>query len=775
MNLTLQVKSLQASLGSAYKIERELGGGGMSRVFLAEEVRFRRRVVIKVLPADLSGAISRERFEREIQLVARLQHPHILTLLAAGEADGLVYYTTPFVQGESLRERIAREGRLPFESAFRIASEIADALACAHSQGVVHRDIKPENVLLSSGHAVVADFGIAKAISVSTTTSAAPCADAGLTQAGTSLGTPAYMSPEQAVGEENLDGRTDIYSLGCVLYEMLAGQQPFIGPNVGAVIAKRFTGTAASLRSIDSAIPIEAERIVTRAMEREPSDRFATAGEMVQALAEASVSRPGRNSSAEDKPSVAVLPFTNLSSSVDDEYFSDGMTDEIINALARVRGIRVAARTSAFAFKGQRVDLRTIAQQLSVQSILEGSVRRAGNRVRISVQLVSAGDGLHLWSERYDRELADVFALQDEIAQAISRALESELAGRSRPLTSQEITPSPAPSPTRAPVNPAAYDLYLRGRFLFEQHSPLEAITCCERAVAIDPAFALAHTVYAWSNILAANLSMLPALAAYPRARAASRRALAIEPDLPGALLADGFIAWWFDWDMVHAQTLVTRLLTLAPELPNAHELRAWILLSAERFDEAVDAIEHAYALDPLSDFMLHNLGLILRLASRPARVIELFRAALIRSRGSGSLHMQLGTALLDAGQLPEARTTLERASELTESSQLTASLVCVLAALGETEDARHRLRDLEEDVHAGRGSAIEVACGYTALGDDDRAYDWLERAFEARSLWMTFLHLEPRLRRLRATPRFEDLVNRVGVAPNREVTGDSG
>jgi serine/threonine-protein kinase len=409
-----------------------------------------------------------------------------------------------------------------------------------------------------------------------------------------------------------------------------------------------------------------------------------------------------------------------------------------------------------------------------VQSILEGSVRRAGNRVRISVQLVSAANGLHLWSERYDRELADVFAMQDEIAQAIARALETELGARSESSPSGDITARDRPSPARAPVNPAAYDLYLRGRFLFEQHSPLDAVVCCERAVAIDPDFALAHTMYAWSNILAANLNMLPPLTAYPRARAASRRALAIEPDLPGALLADGFIAWWFDWDAAHAQTLVTRLLTLAPELPNAHELHAWTLLSAERFDEAVEAIEHAYAIDPLSDFMLYNLGLLLHVAGRPKRVIELHRRGLVRSPGDGMLHLQLGTALLDVGELLEARATLERGRELAKNTQLGASLVCVLAALGETAVARDRLRELEEETEAGRGSAIEVACGYTALGEDERAYDWLERAFQARSLWMTFLHLEPRLRRLRGTSRFEELVKRVGVAPSRDATADS-
>ncbi len=760
----------QRTLRNTYTIERELGGGGMSRVFLAEERRFGRKVVIKVLPPDVAGAISAERFEREIQLVARLQHPHILPLLTAGEADGSLYYTMPFVQGESLRERIVREGRLPLEDALRIASEVADALACAHHDGIVHRDIKPENVLLSAGHAVVADFGIAKAISMSKTKVGAPSGDPGLTQLGTSLGTPAYMSPEQAAGEQDLDGRTDIYSLGCVLYEMLAGRQPFIGPSAAAVIAKRFTETPAQLRTIDSAIPVEAERIVVRAMGREPSDRFATAEEMVHALAAASASRSGPHRTGDDKPSVAVLPFANLSSNADDEYFSDGMTDEVINALAHLPGIRVAARTSAFVFKGQRVDLRNIAQQLCVQTILEGSVRRAGNRVRISVQLVGAADGLHLWSERYDRELADVFALQDEIAQAISHALEEQLGGGVGATRSRETPPERPDRTPRAPVNPAAYDIYLRGRFLFEQHAATEAIASFESAVALDPNFALAHAWCAFSNMLAANLNMLPALTAYPRGRAAADRALALEPDLPQALLARAFVAAWFDWDNARAETLVREVLAVAPGLTHAHDLLGWTLVSAERLEEGVESMERAYALDPLSDFMLYNVALTLILAGEPTRVIEVLRPALVRSPGDGRLLLLLGTALFVADRLPEARAVLERARELTPTNaQLRGTLVCVLAAMGDTEGARHRLVEVEEQAERGVGSPFEVACAFHWLGDDERAYAWLDRAFQARSLWMTFLHLEPRLRRMRGTQRFEELVKRVGIAPMHE------
>jgi serine/threonine-protein kinase len=739
----------------------------MSRVFLAEELRFGRKVVIKVLPPDVSGAISAERFEREIQLVARLQHPHILPLLTAGEADGSLYYTMPFVQGESLRERIVREGRLPLEDALRIASEVADALACAHRDGVVHRDVKPENVLLSAGHAMVADFGIAKAISVSKTKVGGRGGDPGLTQLGTSLGTPAYMSPEQAAGEPDLDGRTDIYSLGCVLYEMLAGCQPFKGPSAAAIIAKRFTETPALLRTIDTAIPVEAERLVARAMAREPSDRFATAEEVLQALAAASASRSGPHRTDEGKPSVAVLPFANLSSNAEDEYFSDGMTDEVINALAHLPGVRVAARTSAFVFKGQRVDLRNIAQQLRVQTILEGSVRRAGSRVRISVQLVSAADGLHLWSERYDRELADVFALQDEIAQAICGALEQRLGGGTAATSSRETPPVLPERTARTEVNPAAYDIYLRGRFLFEQHSATDAIACFERAVALDPNFALAHAWYAFANMLAANLNMLPALTAYSRGRAVADRALALEPDLPEALLARAIVAAWFDWDRARAETLVREVLARAPGLANAHEILGWTLLNAERFEEGVRSMERAYALDPLSDFMLYNFAASLLFAGQATRAIEVLRPAIARSSGNGGLHLLLGAALFVSDRLPEARTALERGRELTlAGAQFRATLVCVLAAMGDTEGARHLLGEVEEQAERGKGSAFEVACAYHWLGDDEVAYAWLERAFRERALWMTWLHLDPRLRRMRGTQRFEELVQRVGVAP---------
>ncbi len=763
---------LQSSLGGRYEIERELGRGGMSRVFVGEERRFGRKVVIKVLPPDVAGAISVERFEREIQLAARLQHPHIVPLLTAGDADGLLYYTMPFVQGETLRDRVTREGRLPIADAIRIGTEVASALACAHNGGVVHRDIKPENILLSSGHAMVADFGIAKAISASNTVAVGSGRNDSLTQLGTSLGTPAYVSPEQAAGEPELDGRTDIYSLGCVLYEMLSGRQPFTGPSAAAVIAKRFMETPALLRTIDGAIPVEVEQVVARAMAREPAGRFATADELLHAVTATTVSRSGPSVAVDDTPSVAVLPFTNLSASAEDEYFSDGMTDEVINALARVPGIRVAARTSAFVFKCQRVDLRDIAQQLRVRTILEGSVRRAGNRVRISVQLVDATDGLHLWSERYDRELADVFALQDEIAQAICRALEERLGGAGGRNGPREKPPAATDRVARAAVDPAAYDLFLRGRFLFEQHAAVDAIACFEGVVDMDPEFAPAHGWLACANVLAANVNLLPPLLAYPRGRAAADRALELEPNLPVALLARGAIAVWFDWDRLRGEGLLREVVRLAPGWANGHEILGWALISGDRLEEGVRSMERARALDPLSDFLLWNVGSALLLAGQTTRAIDVVRPALARASGNGPLHLVLGTALYLAGRLPEARAELERGRELTPAgAQLRGSLICVLAAMGEREAARDRLDEVREDAERGTGSAIEVACGYHGLGEDDLAYAWLERALELRTVWMTWLHIEPRFKGLRGTPRFEALLQRVSMEARTQRT----
>ncbi|MBI2537255.1 MAG: protein kinase, partial [Gemmatimonadetes bacterium] len=353
-------------------MEREVGRGGMATVYQAEDVRHRRSVALKVLLPELAVAIGPERFLREIGIAARLQHPHILPLYDSGEVEGCLYYVMPFVEGESLRDRLAKEGRLPLEEAVRIAREVADGLAYAHERGVVHRDIKPENILLSAGHVVIADFGIARAVDAAGGTA--------ITHTGMVMGTPAYMSPEQSFGECTVDQRSDIYSLACVLYEMLASEPPFAAPTAQAMIAQRVSSPAPHITAVMPAVPASLDDVLARALATDAADRYSAAAEFGDALVDAIGAgvRPGR--SAPGTPSVAVLPFTSMSADPENEYFSEGITEEIINVLARIGGLRVAARSSSFAFKDKGLDIPTLARKLGVATVLEGSVRRAGNR-----------------------------------------------------------------------------------------------------------------------------------------------------------------------------------------------------------------------------------------------------------------------------------------------------------------------------------------------------------------------------------------------------------
>jgi serine/threonine-protein kinase len=409
---------LQAVLADRYTIERELGRGGMAIVFLADDIKHHRQVAIKVLTPELGAALGRERFLREIATAAGLNHPHILPLHDSGEADGFLYYVIPYVEGQSLRERLDRERQLQVDDALQIAREVADALNYAHSRNVLHRDIKPENILLSAGHALVTDFGIARAINAS--------GSGQLTEVGTLVGTPAYMSPEQIDGSQYIDGRADIYSLGCVLFEMLVGEPPFKGSTLTAVIANRLGAPAPSPREVRESVPEAVDAAVRKAMATLPADRFSTAAQFAEELGSVRASEPAP-ATVPDR-SIAVLPFKNQSSDPEAEYFSDGIAEEIINALTQLPGLQVAARTSSFAFKGKDADIATVGAKLKVATVLDGSVRKAGNRVRITAQLVNVSDGYYLWSERYDSELDDVFAIQDHIARAIAQRFEVMLA-----------------------------------------------------------------------------------------------------------------------------------------------------------------------------------------------------------------------------------------------------------------------------------------------------------------------------------------------------------
>ena len=468
-------------LGSMYDLKRELGGGGMARVFVAEETALARSVVIKVLPPEMANAVSADRFRREIHLAASLHHPHIVPVHSAGPARGLLYYSMPLVEGESLRQRLSRDGALPSTEVLRLLHDVADALCYAHGHSVVHRDLKPENILLSGRHAMVTDFGVAKALSAAVGPESQQ--SGAFTSAGVALGTPAYMAPEQAAADPEADHRVDLYALGVVAYEALAGAHPFAGRTPQAMLAAHLTESPAPLNERRPDLPQPLAALVMRLLSKRPEDRPSSAQEALRELetltpTSGSVRRPAsaprrarrawlavggllavlvlgvavlvRERQTSSRPSgsttgvdtraadpaakitsVAVLPLANVGGDTAQEYFADGMTDELTGALGRVAGLRVASRTSAYAFKGKReTDAREIGRRLNVDAILEGTLRRAGDRLRVSAQLTSTRDGLALWSGRYERRMADVFAVQDDIARSITSALEQRLASR---------------------------------------------------------------------------------------------------------------------------------------------------------------------------------------------------------------------------------------------------------------------------------------------------------------------------------------------------------
>src|SRR5258706_7177156 len=477
---------LQAALPERYNIERELGHGGMANVYLAKDLKHPRSVALKVLKPELASSLGTDRFLREIEIAAGLTHPHILPLYDSGEAGGLLYYVMPEV-GESLRDRLIRVRQVPLEDALRITGEVAGALDYAHSRDVVHRDIKPENILFQAGHAVVSDFGIARAITVA--------AAGRMTGTGIAVGTPGYMSPEQAERIDELDGRSDLYSLGCVLYEMLAGDPPFTGWSAQAILARQLVDPVPRLRTVRDTVPEWLEQAVLRVLAKAPADRFATAAEFLAGL-----TKPLTITLAEAAPapehSIPVLPLVNLSADPENGYFCDGMTEEILNALSAVPSLRVAARTSSSAFMDVTDDVRTIGVRLGVRAVLEGSVRRADVKLRVTAQLINVADGFHLWSHTYEREMKDVFAVQDEIARAIVHALKGKLEGQSSVALVEPHTD-----------NVEAYALYLKARYFWKKKSASALKNCLEyfeQAVALDPGYSLSHAGLADSYIMLA-------------------------------------------------------------------------------------------------------------------------------------------------------------------------------------------------------------------------------------------------------------------------------
>ena len=755
---------LQAAVTERYAIKGELGRGGMATVYLARDLKHDRPVALKVLRPELAASLGKERFLREIRIAARLSHPHILPLYDSGEAEGFLYYVMPCVEGESLRDRLNREKQLPLEEALQIAREVADALSYAHGHDVVHRDVKPENILLEAGHAVVSDFGIARAVSAA--------AGENVTQTGIAVGTPAYMSPEQAAGDPVIDGRSDIYSLGCLLYEMLAGQPPFTGATPQAVLVRRFTDPVPELRTVRGSVPEVVDRVIGKALARVPADRFATAAQFAEALGTSAaaaalkasallVSKTGRRTTRPHrarKKSIAVLPFVNVSPDKENEYFSDGMTEELIGALSKVEGLHVAARTSAFAFKGKDQDVREIGEQLGVSSVLEGSVRRAGDKLRVTAQLVDTSDGYHLWSETYEREMKDVFAIQDEISRAIVKALQLKLAGGKH-----------APLIKRHTENLHAYHLYLQGRHFWNRRTEewlTKATKCLEQAVAVDPDYALAYAGLAdcYAVLAIAEYGALAPKQAMPKARAAAQKALEIDSILVEAHTSLAHVVAFFDWRWAEAEERFKRALTLDSQYAIAHHWYAILLAVMGRSEEAIAQQKRAQELEPLSLFINKNLGTILFYARQFDQAVQQYRETLELDPSFSQAHFFLGLAYEGLGRYDDAITEFETAmAAARENTVMLGALGRTYARAGERVRALEILDELNQQSLRHYVPAFNVAMLHLGLGDEDQVFEWLEKACEERSSWLTSLQVDPLFDSLRSDSRFTALVRKVG------------
>jgi serine/threonine-protein kinase len=747
--MTTMSARLNKALAGRYTIERELGEGGMAIVFLAHDIRHDRRVALKVLRQEVSAEVAAERFLREVKIAAGLTHSHILPVFDSGQADDLLFYVMPNMEGQSLRHRLDKEKQLPLDVALRITREVASALDYAHRHNIIHRDVKPENILLHEDAAMVADFGIGKAL----------VGDGAITRTGMSIGTPAYMSPEQAGGEAKVDGRSDLYSLGCVLYEMLTGEPPFTGPSAQAIIAKRFVAEIPKVRTTRD-VPEGVDYAVTRALARTPVDRFPTAAEFAEALRSLSGSgsfqrTPPEAKSAPPQKSIAVLPLANMSADPENEYFADGMTEEIINALGRVPGLQVASRSSCFAFKGKQVDIREVGEKLGVTTVLEGSVRKVGNRIRITTQLVNVDSGYHLWSETYDRQLEDVFAIQDEISRAIVEALKLRLGGN---------VDAPLIVPTKSLE---AYNLYLKARFFYHRFSETslrKSLDLYQRVLLLEPGYARAYAGMAdcWCRL--ADDWVAPD-EAYPRAKAAATKALAHDPEAAEAMAPLGKVLGWYEWDFVGAEKHFRKAVTINPNYAEAHWAFGSVLPTLGQLGEAIAEIRRALTLDPLDPgygrwltrYLLYS-GDYSGAIAQGEKIIELGEDFFAAYLDIGSAHLAMGNAA----------SALEwyRKGQALESSvrSYDAFIVRALAALERRDEAEEIMQRLEDESRQQYVRLEMMAMGYAALGKLDEAFACLERAFDNRSAGLIYLHLDPGYMPLRGDPRYSDLVKRIGL-----------
>ncbi|HET9039112.1 MAG TPA: protein kinase [Gemmatimonadales bacterium] len=778
------LEQLAAALGDRYRVERELGRGGMAVVFLAEDLKHHRRVAIKLLKPELSALLGSERFLREIEIAASLQHPHILPLYDSGQADGLLFYVMPFAEGESLRQRLAREGQLPLDAALRITREVGSALQYAHEHGVVHRDIKPENIMLSGDQAVVADFGIARALYAAN-------ADQ-LTLSGMVVGTPQYMSPEQAGGGA-ADARSDQYSLACTLYEMLSGQPPFTGPTSHLVLARHSLEPVPSLRVVRQTVPVGMEAAIVRAMAKVPADRFASMQRFVDALESPDVTsdRPavsapvpghpeprarrralaalgagvlvataawwfsaGRTRRADPAPSaitaVAVLPFQDLAGSPDSAYLGEGITEGLTADLAQVASLKVISRSSGTVAQETGRPLAELARELGVEGVVKGSIRRVGDTVRVSVRFLRAPDSTLLFTREYQGRLGELPDLQREIVTAITGSISARLEGAERSRLD-----------ARHEVDQRAYEAYLRGRFHLERGEVEQARAQFEQAGRIAPDWAPPYVGLANYYTSLPFFTDVPPAEVLPKARAALVRALELDETLAEAHAVNAYIRAYYEWDWRAAEQEFRRALELRPSYADAYFSYSRFLASRRRLDEAIAQLGRAVELDPLSLPLQSNRALLDYFAGRYDEADGRLREVLTRDSTDGLAKWGRALVAEQQGRPGDAIAILEPISG--GSLNRRSSLGHAYAIAGKRARARTILDTLRATADRSYVPSYYFALVHAGLGERDQALRYLERAYEERSTVLAYLLIDPRLAPFRDDARFLALARRLG------------
>jgi serine/threonine protein kinase/Tfp pilus assembly protein PilF len=822
VDVTVLRDELQRVLGTACTLDRELGGGGMSTVFVARDNVLGRMVVVKVLPYELAASVSVDRFKREIMLSAALQHPHIVPVLSAGEADGLPFFIMPFVEGESLRARLAR-GPLSVREAVTTLKDVARALQYAHGRGIIHRDIKPDNILLTAGSATVTDFGVAKAISASRETAkVAPGTRTGtITLVGTSIGTPAYMAPEQAAGDPSTDHRADLYALGIVGYEMLVGAPPFHGRAPQQLLAAQLTEKPMPIGQRRYDVPDALAQLIMRLLEKDPANRPKTANEVVRALEDPSVvsgtfaspplprhDKPKRviwalagagilasvaagsawftnrhpsaaavssvtniAAPATATKSIAVLPLVNISRDTSDAYFAAGMTADLTNALSRIRGLRVATGGEN-AVRDQAANPTDFGKSMNVTMVLVGTVQRDRDRLRVTARLVNTADGFTVWSDMFERQSKDVFKVQDEISSAIVAAISPELSGGGA-ATADTATKAPTPVAAAAPTNHGtndlqAYDLYLRGRFFFDKRGEAglrRALDYFDQAAKKDPSFARAYAgignVYALLPLYA-NVRVDSIM---PLALQAIDKAISLDSTLAEAFASRATLLQ-ASWRWTDAERDYQRAINLDANSASAHQWYGELLLLNGRTADAQLQLKRATMLEPLSPIAFGSYSLALAIGHANDPAIAAARRSVELDSSSIASRFMLGAVYLQAGRLPEGVRELEAATRIDSNSvQALGLLGYAYARSGKAAQAQKIARDLESGIGKMGGAAAAASRVAIGLGNNAHALDLLERAvtdhdsfFSSESLAEGFF--DP----IRSDPRFATIVARTGL-----------